>query len=117
MIVSDSRIAAEVLGKILRFLGRSFSKAGNKIATIIMKNPGRAIGIVAKNGSAAVSIVTKAALTTIPDFVNFYHAGKGLHLGESSIDFWINFCRLQSYTHPLRQNQIQMSKRDYRKNK
>ena len=46
-----------------------------------MKKLGRALEIDAKIGNASVSKNPKAALSTIPDVVNFYSTGKGLYLG------------------------------------
>ena len=82
MIVSDNMIKAEGLGKFFKNLGKASAKAGKKLATNVLKNPGRALEIGASIGSAAVSRNPKAALSTIPDVIKFYHTGKGLYLGK-----------------------------------
>ena len=45
-----------------------------------MRNPGWAGKTGAKYGSAAISKDPKAALTTIPDVMSFYHTGKWWYL-------------------------------------
>ena len=82
MLVSDNTIKAEGLGKFFKNLGKASAKAGKKLATNVLKNPGRALEIGANIGSAAVSRNPKAALSTIPDVIKFYHTGKGLYLGK-----------------------------------
>ena len=82
MIVSNDTIQAEGLGKFFKNLGKASAKAGKKLATNVLKNPGRALAIGANIGSAAVSRNPKAALSTIPDVIKFYHTGKGLYLGK-----------------------------------
>ena len=52
------------------------------LPTNVLNNPGRALEIGANIGSAAVSRNPKAALSTIPDVIKFYHTGKGLYLGK-----------------------------------
>jgi len=82
MLVSDNTIKAEGLGKFFKNLGKASAKAGKKLATNVLNNPGRALEIGANIGSAAVSRNPKAALSTIPDVIKFYHTGKGLYLGK-----------------------------------
>ena len=82
MLVSDNTIKAQGLGKFFKNLGKASAKAGKKLATNVLKNPGRALEIGANIGSAAVSRNPKAALSTIPDVIKFYHTGKGLYLGK-----------------------------------
>ena len=82
MLVSDNIIQAEGLGKFFKNLGKASAKAGKKLATNVLKNPGRALEIGANIGSAAVSRNPKAALSTIPNIIKFYHTGKGLYLGK-----------------------------------
>ena len=80
MIVSDNTIEAQVLNKFFKNLGKPSGKAGEKIATIVSKDPGRALDLGANIRSAAVFRNRKAALSTTPDIINFYHTGKGLNL-------------------------------------
>ena len=63
-------------------LGKIFSKAGKKLANNVLKNPGRALEFGANIATAAATKNPKAALSTIPEEINFYHTGKGLCLGK-----------------------------------
>ena len=63
-------------------MGRNSAKGGKKIATNVMKNPGTALEIGAKIGSAAVIKNPKAAPSTIPDVIKSHHTGKGFHQGK-----------------------------------
>ena len=82
MIVSDNTMKAEGLGSFFKNLGKTSSKAGKKLATNVLKNPGRALEIGANIATAAATKSPKAGLSTLPEVVNFYHTGKGLYLGE-----------------------------------
>ena len=82
MIVSDSVIQAEGLGSFFKNLGKVSAKAGKKIAKNVLKNPGRALEIGANIATAAATKSPKAALSTLPEVINFYHTGKGLYLGK-----------------------------------
>ena len=52
------------------------------MAKNVLKNPGRALEIGANVGSAFASRSPKAALSSLPQVINFYHTGKGLYLGK-----------------------------------
>ena len=82
MIVSDSVIQAEGLGSFFKNLGKVSTKAGKKLAKNVLKNPGRALEIGANIATAAATKSPKAALSTLPEVINFYHTGKGLYLGK-----------------------------------
>ena len=82
MIVSDNTIKAEGLGRFFKNLGKISSKAGKKLATNVLKSPGRALEIGANIATAAATKSPKAALSTLPEVINFYHTGKGLYLGK-----------------------------------
>ena len=82
MIVSDSVIQAEDLGSFFKNLGKISAKAGKKLAKNVLSNPGRALDLTAKIATAAATKSPKAALSTIPEVINFYHTGKGLYLGK-----------------------------------
>ena len=82
MIVSDNTIKAEGLGSFFKNLGKISSKAGKKLATKVLKNPGRALEIGANIATAAATKSPKAALSTLLEVINFYHTGKGLYLGK-----------------------------------
>ena len=82
MIVSDNTIKAEGLGSFFKNLGKISSKAGKKLAKNVLCNPGRALDLTAKIATAAATKSPKAALSTLPEVINFYHTGKGLYLGK-----------------------------------
>ena len=82
MIVSDNTIKAESLGSFFKNLGKISSKAGKNLATNVLKIPGRALEIGANIATAAATKSPKAALSTLPEVINFYHTGKGLYLGK-----------------------------------
>ena len=82
MIVSDNVIQAEGLGNFFKNLGKISAKAGKKLAKNVLSNPGRALDLTAKRVTAAASKSPKAALSTLPEVINFYHTGKGLYLGK-----------------------------------
>ena len=82
MIVSDNTIQAEGLGDFFKNLGKASSKAAKKLATNALKNPSGFLEIGAKVATAAVSKNPKAALSALPEVINFYHTGKGLYLGK-----------------------------------
>ena len=82
MIVSDNTIQAEGLGDFFKKLGKVSGKAAKKLATNALKNPSRFLEIGANVATAAVSKNPKAALSALPEVINFYHTGKGLCLGK-----------------------------------
>ena len=82
MIVSDNTIQAEGLGDFFKNLGKISAKAGKKLAKNVLSNPGRALDLTAQIAIAAATKSPKAALSTLPEVINFYHTGKGLYLGK-----------------------------------
>ena len=82
MIVSDNTIQAEGLGDFFKKLGKVSGKAAKKLATNTLKKPARFLEIGANVATAAVSKNPKAALSALPEVINFYHTGKGLYLGK-----------------------------------
>ena len=82
MIVSDNVIQAEGLGDFFKKLGKVSSKAAKKLASNALKKPSRFLEIGANVGTAAVSKNPKAALSALPEVINFYHTSKGLYLGK-----------------------------------
>ena len=82
MIVSDNTIQAEGLGDFFKNLGKISAKAGKKLAKNVLSNPGRALDLTAKIATAAATKSPKAALSTLPEVINFYHSGKGMYLGK-----------------------------------
>ena len=63
-------------------LGKISAKAGKKLATDALKNSGRFFEIGANIATAAASRNPKAALSALPEVINFYHTGKGMCLGK-----------------------------------
>ena len=82
MIVSDNVIQAEGLGDFFKKLGKVSSRAAKKLATNALKNPARFHEIGANVATAAATKNPKAALSTLPELMNFCHTGKGLYLGK-----------------------------------
>ena len=82
MIVSDNTIQAEGLGSFFKNLGRISAKAGEKLATNVIKNPGRALEIGGNVSSSCASRSPKAALSSLPELIKFYHTREGLYLGK-----------------------------------
>ena len=52
------------------------------MAKIVLENPGRALEIGANVGTAFESRSPKAALTTLPEVINFYHTVEELYTGN-----------------------------------
>ena len=82
MFVSDNTIQAEGLGDFFKNLGKMSAKAGKKLAKNVISNPGRTLDLTAKIATAAATKSPKAALSTLPEVINFYHTGKSLYLGK-----------------------------------
>ena len=82
MTVSDNTIKAEGLSSFFKNLGKISAKAGKKLAKNVISNPGRALDLAAKIATAAATKSPKAALSTLPELIIFYHTGKGLYLGK-----------------------------------
>ena len=82
MIVSDNVIQAEGLGDFFKNLGKVSSKAAKKLAKNALKNPSPFLEIGANVATAAASKNPKAALSALPEVINFYHTGKGVYLGK-----------------------------------
>ena len=82
MIVGDNTIQAESLGDFFKNIGKISAKAGKKLAKNVLSSPGRALDLTAKIATAAATKSPKAALSTLPEVINFYHTGKGLYLGK-----------------------------------
>ena len=84
MTVSDNTIKAEGLGSFFKNSGKISAKATKKLATNALKNPSRFLEIGANVATAAVSKNPKAALSALPEVINFYHTGKGSYLPRFS---------------------------------
>ena len=79
MRVCDSTIQEEGLGCFFKILGKFFAEAGKKLATNVSKNPGRALENTSKLATSAAFKNRKAALSSLPKVINFYHTGNGLY--------------------------------------
>ena len=79
MTVSDNTKQVEGLGSFFKKLGKISAKVVKKIATNALKNPAGFLEIGAKFATAAASRNPKAALSTMPEAINFYHTGKVLY--------------------------------------
>ena len=82
MIVSDDLIEGESVGDFFKNLGEKGFNASKKMAKNVLENPGRAPERGANVGTAFASRSPKAALSSLPEVVNFYHTGRGLFLGK-----------------------------------
>ena len=78
--VSDNTMVAGGLGEFFMNLGKNGLNVSKKMAKNVLKNPGRALEIRANVGSASASRSPKAALSSLPEVIIFYHTGKGLRL-------------------------------------
>ena len=84
MIVSDNTVQAKGLGDFFKKLGKVSGKAAKKLATNALKNPSRFLEIGANVDAATASRNPKAALSALPEVINFYHTGKGFYLPRFS---------------------------------
>ena len=82
MTVSDNTFKAEGSGSFLKNLRKISAKAGKKLAKNVISDPGRALDLTAKLATAAATKSPKAALSALPEIINFYHTGRGLYLGK-----------------------------------
>ena len=98
MIFIDNTTTAEGLGKIFRNLDRSSAKAGQKLASNLMKNPVRASELGVYFDKAAISQSLKAGLSDTPDVQIFYLTGNGFYLGmfEYFFKYITVFCKDKS---------------------
>ena len=88
MIVSGNTKLAEDLGDFFKNLGKKsllYQKKWQKF----LKNPGRALEVGANVGTSFATRSTKAALSSLPEVISFYHPGKGLYFGQkrTKMDF------------------------------
>ena len=63
--VTDDNVEANLMGHLLKKMGKISGKAGRELATNVLKNTGKALQIGAENGSSAVYRNNKAALFTV----------------------------------------------------
>ena len=84
MIVSANVIQAEGLSDFFKNLCKKGLNVSKKMAKNVLENPGRALEIGANVVTAFASRNPIAALTLLPEVINFYHTGKGLYLPRFS---------------------------------
>ena len=70
-------------------MGKVTAKAGKKLATNVLKIPARALEIGANVVTAAASRNPKAASSTLPEVINFYHTAK--------VSIWDNLFKFLYY--------------------
>ena len=81
-------MTARSFGDFFKNLGENGLNVSKKFANDVLRNPSRALDITANIVIAAASRSPKAALSTLPDVLNFYHTGKRLYLGIS-VQFFV----------------------------
>ena len=82
MTVSDNTIVAEALREFFKNVGQKGRSASKKMANSVLKKTRRALEICAIVDSAFASRSPKAALSSLPEVINFYDTGKGLYFGK-----------------------------------
>ena len=58
------------------------AKAGEKLATNVLKNAGGALEVTSNIATAAATKNPKAALLSLPELIIFYHTSRSLYLGN-----------------------------------
>ena len=76
MTVSDDTIKAESLGDFFKNLGKKGLNVSKKMAKNVLSNAGTALDLTAKIATAAASRNSKEALSTLPEKITSYNAGK-----------------------------------------
>ena len=82
MTVGDNTEKVENLGDFFKNLGKKGLNVSKKMAKNGLSNIGRALDLTAKEATAAVSKISKHALSTLPELITFYNTAKGLYLGK-----------------------------------
>ena len=78
--VSDNTIQTQGLASFFKHLEEFLLKLVKKLATNVLKNPGRALEITSNNATSAATKNCKATLSSLPEVMKFYHTGKRLYL-------------------------------------
>ena len=78
--MSDNTIKVEGLGELFKQLGENRLNVSKKMAENVLKNPRRDLEIGGNVGIASRS--TKAALSSLPEEIKFFHTGKGFYRGK-----------------------------------
>ena len=71
--VSDNTIKAKNPGSFFENLGEISAKVSKKLASNVLKNPGRVLEIEAIAATTAASRRLKNVFSTIPEVIYFYH--------------------------------------------
>ena len=82
MTVFYNALQAEGLGSFFKNLGEVSAKAGKKLSFFVLKNTGKPLEITTNIATAAATKSPKAALSTLPEVIIFYHTGKRFYLGK-----------------------------------
>ena len=82
MTLSDNTIRAEGFADFFQNLGKNSVEVGKELAKNVLKDPGRALELGANVGSAFASRSPKTTLSSIPQFINFFHTGKSSYFGK-----------------------------------
>ena len=100
MTVSDNKIQAKEIGSFFKRVRRISAEPGKTLATNVLENPDRAMEISSNIATAAATKDPKAALSSLPEAMHFYHTGKGLYL-RKFVWFYTIFLdqKAGNYTH------------------
>ena len=71
MTVCDNTIQDEGLSSVFQNLWRIYAEAGKKLATNVLKNPGRALEFTSNIATPAVTKSPKAALSSFSEMIDF----------------------------------------------
>ena len=82
MTVRDNTIRAGGLVCFFKRSGKISAKVDKKSATKVLKTPDRDLEITSNNATAAATKNPKAASSSLPEVINFYHTGKCLYLPQ-----------------------------------
>ena len=82
MSVSDNTLQAENQGSFLKNLRRFSAEVGKNIAIRVLKNPVRALEVTSNISTVAATKNHTAALSSLPEVINFYHTGKKFYKGK-----------------------------------
>ena len=82
MTVNDNNFQVDKLGSFFKNFGKISAKASKKLATIVLKNPGRALEMGANVSKAAACGNPKNVLSTLVEMITFYHKGRCVYLGK-----------------------------------
>ena len=93
-------LKSEGLVSVFKKLGIVCADAGKKLATNALKNPAGFLENGANVATAVASRNPKAALSTLPEVINFHHTGRGLYLPRFTyLMLYKSNKRLLDYTH------------------